>query len=211
MPVLKTISLDQLKNALILLICRLGIGLIFLLLLTTKANSQRSFTISQSNSYQDKLLAQADPAQELFDRATEQLNNEDVKQAIALWLEAAELSRQQGDSHGEALSLGNIGLAYEILSDYPQAVNYFEQTLAIAKKLNDRQLIAGIQGNLGNNYLRIGSYPQAISAYDESLALWQALNNQAAVGQVLRGMGNVQIALGNYEKAQTLHQQALTI
>ncbi|MEM8830205.1 MAG: CHAT domain-containing tetratricopeptide repeat protein, partial [Cyanobacteria bacterium P01_G01_bin.19] len=118
---------------------------------------------------------------------------------------------QQGNSQKEALSLGNIGLAYESLSDYSQAVDYFEQTLTIAQKLKDRQLIAGIQGNLGNNYLRIGNYPQAISAFDESLTLWQELNSQAAVGQVLRGMGNVQIAIGNYDKAQTLHQQALTI
>lgn len=201
----------QIKNFQASSCFKLCLGSLFLALWNcSEANSYPIFNFEHDNNTAT-FLTQANPVQDLFNRATEQLNNGDVKQAIATWQEAAELFRQQGNSQKEALSLGNIGLAYESLSDYSQAVDYFEQTLTIAQKLKDRQLIAGIQGNLGNNYLRIGNYPQAISAFDESLTLWQELNSQAAVGQVLRGMGNVQIAIGNYDKAQTLHQQALTI
>ena len=211
MPVLNKISFAQSKNALILAIYRLGISLIFLSLLTTKANSQPSFAFHQSNSYQDKLLAQADPAQELYNQGKTQFDNNQLEKAIATWQQAAELYNQQDNAQGKALTLGNIGLAYEALENYRQAVDYFEQTLAIANQIDNQQLKAGIQGNLGNNYIRLGNYPQAITAYDESLTLWQQLGDRAAEGQVLRGMGNLQIALGNYDKALKLHQQSLEI
>lgn len=211
MLVSKTILSDKFKNTLILQVYRVGIGLIFSLLLTTRVNSQQSLTINQSNSYENKLLAQVNSAQELFDRGQQELQQGDVEAAIATWQKAATLYQEQNNSQGATLSLGNIGLAYEALEDYPQAVSYFEQALATAEQTNNKQLIASIEGNLGNNYLRVGNYPQAISAFDRSLSLWQELNNQAAVGQVLRGMGNVQIAIGNYEKAEVFHQQALTI
>ncbi len=200
----------QSKNVRTLPIQRLCIGSIAIFLAaTTRVNSQPLFNLEQENRL--NLLAQANSARELFDRANRQLNNDKLEEAIASWQESAQLYRQQGDTQGEVVSLGNIGLAYEALEDYPQAVDYFERALENASKFDNRQITAGIQGNLGNNYLRIGNYPQAISAFDESLTLWQELNNQAVVGQVLRGMGNVQIAIGNYDKAQTLHQQALTI
>ena len=193
---------------LFLYICRLGIGVVASLLFAGRANSLPAFPLEDSPK---PLIVQADAAQELFDRANEELQKGQVEKAIATWQEAAQLYQQQDNFQQEALSLGNIGLAYEALENYPQAVAYFEQTLAIANKLDNQELKAGIQGNLGNNYLRIGNYPQALNAYDQSLALWQQLNNRAAQGQVLRGMGNLQIALGSYEKAQQLHQQSLTI
>ena len=203
-------SLSRQWCRLFLPICRLGMGVIALSLLSTaKANSLPSFGLETSQ--QKYLITQANPAQEIFDRASQELQNGEAEKAIATWQEATQLYRQQNDAQGEASSLGNIALAYEALEDYRQAVAYLEQALAIANKLDNQQLTAGIQGNLGNNYLRLGNYPQAIAAYDKSLNLWQQLNNKAARGQVLRGMGNLQIALGNYQKAQKLHQDSLAI
>ena len=192
---------------------RLGLSLLALLCLTATRTNAQPFALAKANHNRNynSLLVQADPAQELLDRGSQQLQANQIEQAIATWQSAAELYQQNNNSQGEALALGNIGLAYETLENYPQAVEYFEQTLAVANQTSDRQLQAGIQGNLGNNYLRLGKYPQAITAFNESLSLWQQLNNRAAEGQVLRGIGNVQIALGNYDRALESHQQALTI
>ena len=198
------------KTVLISRICRLGVSSIAIsLLLGSKANSQPFLNLKQSDHL--NFFAQANPAQELFNQGSKQLQNNQLEKAIATWQEAAKLYNQQEDAQGAALALGNIGLAYESLENYRQAVDYFEQSLAIANRIDNKQIEAGVQGNLGNNYLRLGNYPQAIAAYDVSLTLWQELNNRAAVGQVLRGLGNVQIALGNYDKAKALHQQALAI
>ncbi|MEO0435265.1 MAG: tetratricopeptide repeat protein [Cyanobacteria bacterium J06656_5] len=35
-------------------------------------------------------------------------------------------------------SLGNIGNIYQLLGDYPQALDYQEQSLAITRELDDR-------------------------------------------------------------------------
>lgn len=191
------------------LLIKLGLSLVaFSLFITKKVNSQPVF---QLETYSNRLVAQANAAQELLDQGNQQLQDNQVENAISSWLKAAKLSKQQNDLEGEALALGNIGLAYEVLEDYTQAVDYFEQTLAVASQIDSQQLQAGIQGNLGNNYLRLGNYPQAIAAYDESLRLWQDLNIRAAEGKVLRGIGNVHIALGNYDKALNFHRQGLRI
>ena len=158
------------------------------------------------------ILAQnASQTEQLLKEGTQQYHNNRVQEAIQSWEEALEIYQQRKNVEGEGTTLGRIGLAYERLGNYLQAVDYFERALAIVKATGDNQLEATILGNLGNNYLRLSKYPQAITAFDRSMTLWQQLGDRAAEGQVLRGLGNVQIALGNYEKALSLHKKSLNI
>lgn len=39
----------------------------------------------------------------------------------------------------ETYTLATIGSTYELLKDYPQALEYYEQSLAIAQNIKDRQ------------------------------------------------------------------------
>ena len=74
---------------------------------------------------------------------------------------------------GEASSLGNIGNIYQLLGDYPQALDYQEQSLVLIRELGDRAIEAKILNNIGFLYERqeddraIASYQEAVSIYEE--------------------------------------------
>lgn len=161
-------------------------------------------------------LAQAQPttqtqAEQLLDQGSEQYQARQFDAAIQSWQGALKLYQKQQDLPKEGLILGSLGLAYEGLGNYRQAVDYFQQSLSVVQKTGERSVEASILGNLGNNHLRLSNYAEALKSYEQSLAIWKTLGDRANQGQVLRGLGNVQIALGNYSKALDLHQQSLEI
>ena len=191
--------------------------IVLLLLSSNKATAnttyKKNLDLLFSQTTEDNLVVaqNSDRSAQLLKEGTQHYHQNRVREAIASWQSALVIYRQEKDLDGEGITLGRIGLAYERLGDYPQAVSYFEKALEVAESTNNSQLEATIQGNLGNNYLRLGEYPQATTAFDRSFSLWQQLGNKGAQGQVLRGQGNVQIALGNYEKALNLHQKSLNV
>ncbi len=49
-----------------------------------------------------------------------------------------------GDRRGEAVTLNNIGLAYNSISQPQEALKYFNQAFAMAREIGDRTLEATI-------------------------------------------------------------------
>ena len=58
--------------------------------------------------------------------------------------------------------LGNLGVVYDLLGNYAQAIEYHQQSLTIAKEIGDRRVEGIALGNLGNAYHSLGNYAQAI-------------------------------------------------
>jgi tetratricopeptide (TPR) repeat protein len=52
------------------------------------------------------------------------------REALASWQQALTLFQEIGNRHGEASSLGNLGLAYQSLGQYQLAIDYHQQSLA---------------------------------------------------------------------------------
>ncbi|WP_353851852.1 tetratricopeptide repeat protein [Microcystis sp. LE18-22.4A] len=48
------------------------------------------------------------------------------------------INREIKDRQGEAASLGSLGLAYRSLGQYPKAIDFYQQSLAIQQKIGDR-------------------------------------------------------------------------
>ena len=49
------------------------------------------------------------------------------------------IDREIGDRIGEGAALGNLGVCYDSLGDYPRAIEYHQQRLAIYREIADRQ------------------------------------------------------------------------
>ena len=52
--------------------------------------------------------------------------------ALQSWQQSLKLYRKLKDRLGEGAALGNLGVAYDSLGNYPKAIDYHEQRLAIA-------------------------------------------------------------------------------
>lgn len=103
---------------------------------------------------------------------------------------------------GEALTLNNLGMAYQDL-EMDTAVGYLEQALAIRQEIGDLQGEAQTANNLLDTYLRWERFAEVVEAREETLVKQRqarypygeaiALNN---VGEAYLGLGNVDDAIG---------------
>ncbi|NEQ54391.1 MAG: tetratricopeptide repeat protein [Leptolyngbya sp. SIO3F4] len=98
-----------------------------------------------------------------------------------------------------------------MLGDYPQALDYHEQSLALSRELGNRATEARTLGNIGNIYGLLGDYPQALDYHEQSLALSRELGDRATEARTLGNIGNIYQSLGDYPQALDYHEQSLAL
>jgi tetratricopeptide (TPR) repeat protein len=95
-------------------------------------------------------------------------------QAIDFHEQAPSLRREIGDRQGEAISLGNLGTAYQSLGPCQRAIEFHQQSLEIAREIGDRLGVATSYFNLGNTMAKLDQKPEdIISAYENARQLFQ--------------------------------------
>ncbi|MBE9078497.1 tetratricopeptide repeat protein [Romeria aff. gracilis LEGE 07310] len=111
----------------------------------------------------------------------------------------------------EAAQLNQQGVAAYNRSDYPEALDYYQQALAIRQEIGDRRGEGTTLNNIGNVYSIIGDYNQALDYYQQALAIRQEISHLRGEGITLNNIGFIYSSLGNYSQALDYYQQALTI
>ena len=76
-----------------------------------------------------------------------------------------------GEKAEEGRTYGNLGNAYCNLSNYPEAIEFQNKYLSIAKELCDRAGEGDAYANLGNCYYSLGEFQQAIEFYEKHLSI----------------------------------------
>lgn len=107
---------------------------------------------------------------------------------------------------GHALYLlGNIHL---VKGDYPEALNYYQQSLEIRQGLEDSAGISDLYSNIGIIYARMGDQGAYMKYLLKTLAIDRALQNRHMIAADFNNIGNVYFnskesneALVNYRKA----------
>ncbi len=117
-----------------------------------------------------------------------------------------------GNLECTASDLNGIGTVYEALDDDKRAVKYYEEALAAARKINNRDLIATNLFNVGAVYSRtFHQYEKALDLYEESLAIFRELKSKESIAVVLFNAGKTLQVLGRYEKALSYFDQSLKV
>ena len=83
----------------------------------------------------------------------------------------------------------NLGLAYDSLGDYPRAIDFYQQSLAIDREIGDRNGEAKSLGNLGTAYDSLGDYPRAIDFQQQSLAITREIGDRNGEANSLGNLG----------------------
>jgi two-component system, sensor histidine kinase PdtaS len=61
------------------------------------------------------------------------------------------------------VAYNRIGMAYEEMNDYSNAIQYYEKSLKIVQNLNNVEDITAIVGNISRTFLKIGQYDKALT------------------------------------------------
>ncbi len=104
-----------------------------------------------------------------------------------------------------------MGITYHSLDNYAKAIEYSQQSLAIAREIKDRQLEGLALGFLGRAYYSLGDYAKAIEYAQQSLAIAREIKDRLGEGNALGNLGHAYRDLGNYAKAIEYAQQSLAI
>lgn len=123
--------------------------------------------------------------------------------ALNYYLKALAIFQATSNLRGEARVDNNIGNLYHE-SDYEKSIDYFTESLNIATKLHDEDLIAGIDMNFGNIYYRKKNFNKALDYYNKSNELFIKLNNTTNMIQCLQNIGVVYYNQLDFEKAERL-------
>ncbi len=90
-----------------------------------------------------------------------------------------------------------------------KAIEYFEKSLKIWVKMNDRKRWANVLHNIGGEYLDLGDYSKALTYYDSSIVIHQSLGNTREIGMSLNNMGQIYKRQGKYSKAMESYTKAV--
>jgi CHAT domain-containing protein/tetratricopeptide (TPR) repeat protein len=131
------------------------------------------------------------------------------QEALSLFQQAQTIYRRIGDRGGEGTTLNNIGFVYSSLGQYPKALEYYQQALAIRQ--DDRRGEGTTLNNIGLVYDKLGQPNQALEYYQQALVISREVGNRAGEGGTLDNIGGIYNNLGQYRQALEYHQQALAI
>lgn len=114
------------------------------------------------------------------------------------------------NSHDQINTLCQIGHLYEVLSDYPKALDAFHQALDLAGATNGDQQTAVLNG-IADILILQGKYDQATDTFQQALNLASKSSDFAGKATALVGLGTTCFKLGAYPKALDAFLQALPI
>ncbi|MFQ5796576.1 MAG: tetratricopeptide repeat protein [Candidatus Bipolaricaulia bacterium] len=127
------------------------------------------------------------------------------------WLEGA-LKRDSGAlASVQAKALRGAGMLAWRQGNLGQAVELYEEGLALFRELEDKRGIADSFSSLGHVVRYQDDYEQAAEFYEESLALWRELGGKEGIAFSLSNLGWVAYRQGDYERATELFKESITL
>ena len=97
------------------------------------------------------------------------------------------------------------------LGDYRKAIEWHQQSLSIAKEIENKGVEGVAYTNLGSAYDSLGDYKKAIEFHQQSLSIAKMIEDKGTEGVAYINLGNAYRSLGGYEKAIEFGKQSLSI
>ena len=115
------------------------------------------------------------------------------------------------DNEQICLAYTNLGIAYEIKSDYPHALKNFYNALEISEITNDAKTLTRLYNNIGLIYIDLKNYKQGLIFYNKALRLSYQTKKERNISLLLNNIGDTYLQKKEYKKALTYFYKALII
>ncbi len=128
-----------------------------------------------------------------------------------VWLRRTLAASVPAASRTRAVALRGASALARSSGDYPDAIRFGEQCLAMCRALDDRQGIAGALNSLSATALAMGQVVDAVRYGQESLAEVRGSGNQRGLGASLTNLGTALRNLDRFDEAAEVLDEAADV
>jgi len=122
-----------------------------------------------------------------------------------LWSEMLRISLRHaaidGDLSGQASAHSVLGIIANDLRRYDEAVEHYQQAIALFPQIDDQWLVGITHNSLGHTYVSMGKLPEAMAALRTAAEAYAAIGNTWGRAWALQGIASAHSAMGDHEKA----------
>jgi tetratricopeptide (TPR) repeat protein len=124
------------------------------------------------------------------------------EEALSCFLKATRLSMHNKFHYQLAKAYYGTGITYQNYGEYPQALDYFNQALGIALKLNnDEKFISNIYNYLGLTHDGLGNTNEALKSFLTAIEIKTRINDKQGIASACNNVVGTYKAGGNLGKA----------
>ena len=120
-----------------------------------------------------------------------------------------ELSRRAGLGRAEAVAVHTLAMVAGDRGDRDRARALYEESMALARGVDDGWLLSAATNNLGGLYLSEGDFLRAIELFEESLAIGEARGDLDRRARELTHLGHATHGLGDLTRAREYYRNGL--
>jgi CHAT domain-containing protein/Tfp pilus assembly protein PilF len=131
--------------------------------------------------------------------------------AQAYFVQALTFARQHKKAFLEANAEGSLGLVAMGGERFDEAIDRFNETLAIARFLHARRTEEKTLGNIGRSFFELGDFPNARSNTTQAEALASSLGSTDDQRFFLMNLGDQYLAQNKYDDAAAAYSHALDL
>jgi predicted ATPase len=121
-------------------------------------------------------------------------------------MQLLELSRKAALPRAEAVGVHTLAMA---ATDRDRAQALYEESVVLARSVDDGWLVSAALNNLGGLYLHEGAYERAIELFEESLAIGEARGDLDRRARELTNLGHAVRGLGDLTRARAYFRSGL--
>ena len=162
-------------------------------------------------------------------RLSEGLKNDSLKNEAVKWMANAntylgnyhlalsqfkgvlEYNNKKKDSLRIAESLGDLAYVNSLISEDNVAIEYYQQSIAISKKIGDEEILSNTMNNFAGLYYKWGKLKEANDIFFELLDYYRKTHNKEQEATILGNIGVVFNEMGDYDQSIYYSNQALEI
>jgi len=138
---------------------------------------------------------------------------EHFRYALALntWKHALKCFIKDNNKIAKSKCYRSMGLAFEGLGEFKQAIRYYRKALAIVKEIGDKINESKCYTNLGIVCDYLGKPLKAIEYHEKALAIDKKIGDKAGESACYMSLGIAHRSLGNFAKAIEYYEKSLKI
>ena len=151
---------------------------------------------------------------DILNLLAEEYRNSNIDSTLKLSELALSEAKKANYTEGIADALHKKGIYYYFLDDSKRAIEYYNQSLDLSKRLKNKRLEAQALSWIGSVYRLQGKHEQSQKLYGEALEIANSINDQKRIIYCLRSIGDVyrmqqknQLALDHLSDALKICEQ----